>query len=138
MNQRRPIPAPVTAPELAAFDKTGQNPVSLPQSRTDVPGRNSILPDNVDRNFDRRYRSSVLEPVSGVSILGPAHSRSIVCRNAISMVSDRSLQYVDDPGSVFMVVSRAEDRSRLERHHTHSKVAACHPFDLRAKIDRCQ
>ena len=50
-----------------------------------------------------RNRSSVLKPVCGVPILGPAHSRPIVRSGPISMVSDRSLQYADDAWSVFMV-----------------------------------
>jgi hypothetical protein len=51
------------------------------------------------------------------------------------MVSDRSLQHVDDAGSVFMVVNRAEDATRLDGHHTHPKLAPCHAFDLRAKVN---
>jgi hypothetical protein len=54
------------------------------------------------------------------------------------MVSDRSLQDVDGAWSVFMVVNRAEDASRLDGHHTHSKLAPCHAFDLRAKVNRCK
>jgi hypothetical protein len=53
------------------------------------------------------------------------------------MVSDRSLHNVDDAGSVFMVVNRAEDASRLDGHHTHSKLATCHALDLKAKVNRC-
>jgi hypothetical protein len=52
------------------------------------------------------------------------------------MVSDRSLQDVDDAWSVFMVVNRAEDASRLDGHHTHSKLAPGHALDLRAKVNR--
>jgi hypothetical protein len=40
--------------------------------------------------------------------------------------------------SVFMVVNRAEDASRLDGHHTHSKLAPCHALDLRAKVNRCK
>jgi hypothetical protein len=35
-----------------------------------------------------------------------------------------------------MVVNRAEDASRLDGHHTHSKFAPCHALDLRAKVNR--
>jgi hypothetical protein len=51
------------------------------------------------------------------------------------MVIDRSLQYVDGAWSVFMVVNRAKDTSRLDGHHTHSKLAPCHALDLRAKVN---
>jgi hypothetical protein len=50
-----------------------------------------LLPDYVDRDLHRRNRSSVLKPVCGVPILGPAHSRSIVRSDFISMVSDREV-----------------------------------------------
>src|SRR5581483_11267324 len=103
-----------------------------------MSGLSLLLPDYVDRDLHRRNRSSVLKPVCGVPILGPAHSRPIVRRDSISMVGDRSLQYVDDAWSVFMVVNRAEDASRLDGHHTHSKLAPCHALDLRAKVDRCK
>jgi hypothetical protein len=96
------------------------------------------LPDDVDRDLHRRSWSSVLKPVCGVPVLGPAHSRPIVRSDSIPMVSDRSLQYVDDAWSVLMVVNRAEDASRLEGHRTHSKLAPCHALDLRAKVNRCQ
>ena len=78
----------------------------------------SLLPDDVDRDLHRRNRSSVLKPVCGVPVLGPAYSRPIVRRDSISMVGDRSLQYVNGAWSVFMVVNRAEDASRLDGHHT--------------------
>ena len=78
-------------------------------------------PDDIDRDLHRRNRSSVLKPVGGVPILGPAHSRPIVRSDSISVVSDRSLQYVDDAWSVFMVVNRAEDGSRLEGEYTQSR-----------------
>ena len=97
-----------------------------------------LLPDYIDRNLHRRNRSSVLKPVCSVSVLGPAHSRPIVRSHSISMVSNRSLQYVDDSWSVFVIVKRAEDASRLDGHHTHSKLAPCHALDLRAKANRCQ
>ena len=102
-----------------------------------MSGLSLLLPDYIDRDLHRRNRSSVLKPVCGVPILGPAHSRPIVRSDSISMVSDRSLQYVDDAWSVFMVVHRAEDASGLDGHHTHSKLAPCHALDLRAKVNRC-
>src|SRR5512139_2809858 len=103
-----------------------------------MQGLSSLLPDYIDRDLHRRNRSSVLKPVCGVSILRPAHSRSIVRSDSISMVSDRSLQYVDGAWSVFMVVNRTQDASRLDGHHTHSKLAPCHALDLRAKVHRCK
>jgi hypothetical protein len=51
--------------------------------------------DYVDRDLHGRRRSSVLKPVCSVLILGPAHSRPILSNHPISMVSDRSLKYVD-------------------------------------------
>jgi hypothetical protein len=54
-----------------------------------------LLPDNIDRDLHCRNRSSVLKPVHGVPLLGPAHSGSIVRSDSISMVSDRSLQEID-------------------------------------------
>src|SRR4029453_9617416 len=103
-----------------------------------MSGLSLLLPDDIDRYLHRRNRSSVLKPVCGVPILGPAHSRPIVRSDSIPMVSDRSLQYVDDAWSVFMVVNRAEGASRLDGHHTHSKLAPCHALDLRAKVNRCK
>src|SRR4249920_1492505 len=103
-----------------------------------MSGLNLLLLDYVDRDLHRRNRSSVLKPVCGVPILGPAHSRPIVRSGSIPMVSDRSLQYVDHAWSVLMVVDRAEDASRLDGHHTHSKSAPCHALDLRAEVDRCK
>src|SRR5512147_2157130 len=103
-----------------------------------MSGLSLLLPDYIYRDLHRRNRSSVLKPVCGVPILGPAHSRPIVRSDSISMVSDRSLQYVDGAWSVFMVVDRAEDASRLDGHHTHSKLAPCHALDLRAKVNRCK
>src|SRR5512142_2609061 len=100
-----------------------------------MSGLSLLLPDYIDRDLHCRNRSSVLKPVYRVSILGPAHSRSIVRSDSVSMVSDRSLQYVDGAWSVSMVVNRAEDASRLDGHHTHSKLAACHALDLRAKVN---
>src|SRR5512132_973352 len=103
-----------------------------------MSGLSLLLPDYIDRDLHCRNRSSVLKPVCGVPILGPAHSRPIVRSDSISMVSDRSLQYVDGAWSVFMVVNGAEDASRLDGHHTHSKLAPCHALDLRAKVNRCK
>src|SRR5947209_18305865 len=103
-----------------------------------MSGLSLPLPDYIERDLHRRNRSSVLEPVCGAPILGPAHSRPIVRSDSISVVGDRSLQYVDGAWSAFMVVNRAEDASGLDGHHTHSKLAPCHPLDLRAKVDRCK
>ena len=140
--------------QSAAVARPGDHPTAEDADRggrlveavvsTDTPRRCStgrlslLLPDDIDRDLHRRNRSSVLKPVCGVPILGPAHSRPIVRSDSISMVSDRSLQYVDDAWSVFMVVNRAEDASRLDGHHTHSKLAPCHALDLRAKVNRCK
>jgi len=71
--------------------------------------------------------ASVLEPVRGVPVLGPAHSRPIVRSHSISMVSDRSLQYVDDAWSASVVVNRTEDASRLDGDHSHSTLAPAIP-----------
>jgi hypothetical protein len=101
-------------------------------------GLGLLLPDYIDRDLHRRNGPSVLKPVCGVPILGPAHPRPIVRSDPTSMVSDGSLQYVDGAWSVFMVVNRAEDASRLEGHHTHPKLAPCHAIDLRAKVNRCE
>src|SRR5829696_1090434 len=101
-----------------------------------MSGLSLLRPDYIDRDLHRRNRSSVLKPVGGVPILGPAHSRPVVRNDSISVVSDRSLQDVDDPWSVFMVMHRAEDASRLHGHHTHSKLAPGHALDLRAKVNR--
>jgi hypothetical protein len=103
-----------------------------------MSGLSLLRPDYIDRDLHRRNCSAVLKPVHGVPILGPAHSRPIVRSDSISMVSDRSLQDVDDAWSVFMVMHRAEDASRFHGHHTHSKLAPCHALDLRAKLNRCQ
>src|SRR5512139_1770117 len=103
-----------------------------------MSGLSLLLADYIDRDLHRRNRSSVPKPVWGVPILGPAHSWPIVRSDSISLVSDRSLQYVDDAWSVFMVVQRAEDAFRLDGHQTHSKLAPCHALDLGAKVDRCK
>ena len=79
-----------------------------------MSGLSLLLPDYIDRDLHCRNRPSVLKPVCGVPILGPAHSRPIVRSDSISMVSDRSLQYVDGAWSGRMVVHRAEDASRLD------------------------
>src|SRR5512144_2509729 len=101
-----------------------------------MSGLSLLLPDYIDRDLHCRNCSSVLKPVCGVPILGPAHSRPIVRSDSISMVSDGYLQYVDGAWSVFMVVNRAEDASRLDGHHTHSKLAPCHARDLGAEVNR--
>src|SRR5271157_2060653 len=102
-----------------------------------MSGLSLLLPEYIDRDLHRRRRSFVLKPVRGVLVLGPARSRPILLSHSISMVSDRSLQYVDHARPVFMVVNRAEDASRFEGHHTHSKLAPCHALDFRAKVNRC-
>ena len=56
------------------------------------------VPDDIDRDLHRRNSPPVLEPVDGVPVLGPAHTRPVVCGDPISMVGDRSLQHVDGPG----------------------------------------
>ena len=94
----------------------------------------SAYPDYIDRDLHRRRRSSILKPVCGVLILGPAHSRPVLLSHSISMVSDRSLQYIDHAWPVFVVMNRAEDASRFDGHHTHSKLAPCHALDFRAKV----
>jgi hypothetical protein len=103
-----------------------------------LPGFVLLLINYVDRDLHRRDRSPVLEPVCGVPVLGPSHSRTIVRSYSIPMVSDCSLQYVDRAWSAFMVVNRAEDASRLNGHHAHPKLATCHTLDLGAKVDRCK
>src|SRR5215211_7632588 len=104
-----------------------------------MSGLRLLLPDDIDRDLHRWNRSSILKPLCGVPILGPAHSQPIIVRSdSISMVSDRSLQDVDDAWSVFVVVNRAEDASRLDGHHPHSKLAPGHALDLRAKVNRCK
>jgi hypothetical protein len=95
-----------------------------------MSGLSLRLPDYIDRGLHRRIRSSVLKPVCGVPILGPAHSRPIVRSDSISMVSDRSLQYVDDAWSVVMVVHRAED----DRHDPWGQPG----LDLSARHRRCE
>jgi hypothetical protein len=37
-----------------------------------------------------------------------------------------------------MVVKWAEDASRFDGHHTHTKLAPCHALDFKAKVKRCQ
>src|SRR5262249_42941393 len=103
-----------------------------------MSGLSLLLPGYIDRDLHRQHRSSVLEPVCGVPILRPAHSRAIVRSDSVPMVGDGSLQYVDDAWSALMVVKRAKNASRLDAEHTHSKLAPCHPLDLRAKVNRCK
>jgi hypothetical protein len=43
---------------------------------------------------------------------------------------------VDGARSVFMVMNRAKDASRIDGHHPHAKLAPRHAFDLRAKVNR--
>src|SRR5689334_17559848 len=103
-----------------------------------MSGLSLLLPHYIDRDLHRRNRSSVLKPVCGVPVLGPAHSRPIVRSDSTSMVSNRALQYVDGAWSVLMVVNRAKDASRLDGNHTHSKLAPCHALDLRTKVNGCK
>src|SRR5215472_9985260 len=92
--------------------------------------------DYVDRDLHRWRRSSVLKPVCGVLILRPAHSRPILRGHSISMVNDRSLQDVDHARSVDMVVNRAEDSSRFDRHHSHPKLPPRHALNFGAEVKR--
>lgn len=103
---------------------------SMTVNRVTMSGLSLRLPDDINRDLHRRNRFSVLKPVCGVPILGPAHSRPIVRSDSISMVSDRSLQYVDDAWSVFMVVYRAEDAARRDGHHPHAKLTLCYSLEL--------
>ena len=98
----------------------------------------SGLPDDIDGDLYGGNGSSVLEPVQGVSILGPAYSGPIVGRDSIAVIGDRALKYVDDSRPVLMVVNRAEDASRLDGHHAHSKLAARHTVDFRAEVNSCK
>ena len=97
-------------------------------------GTGSLLLHDVYRDLDRRSRSCVVEPVCRVPVLGPSQSWPIVLRDSVSMVCDRSLQYVDDARSVLMVVNRAEDTARLDGDHAHSKLPPHHALDFRAQV----
>src|SRR5512147_644947 len=99
------------------------------------PTAHLFPPDYVDRDLHCRNRSSVLKPVCGVPVLRPTYSRPIVGSDSISMVGDRSLQYVDGARSVYVVVNRAEHAARLDGHHAHAKLAPGHALDLRAEVD---
>ena len=66
-------------------------PLRLTSAGTVLDVLSLLLPDYIDRDLDRWNRSSVLKPVCGVPILGPAHSRPIVGIDSISVVSDCSL-----------------------------------------------
>jgi hypothetical protein len=59
----------------------------------------------------------------------------IVCGDPISMVGNRSFQYVDDSRPVSMIVKRAEHASRFDGHSRHSKLTPCLALDLRAKVN---
>jgi len=56
--------------------------------------------------------------------------------DSISMVRDRPLQDVDGAWPVLVVVPGAQDASRLDGHHAHPKLAACHALEFRAKVNR--
>ncbi len=60
------------------------------RGKADLRGR-GLRPDDIDRDFHRRNRSSVLKPVCGVPIFRPAHTRPIGLSDSISMVGDCSL-----------------------------------------------
>lgn len=94
------------------------------------------LADYIDRYLHRCSCSSVLQPVRGVPVLGPADSRPIVCSDAIPMVGNGSFQDVNDAWPVLVVVNRAEDAARRNVHHSHSKLAPSHSLDFRAKVHR--
>ena len=96
------------------------------------------LSDNIYRYFHRRSRSSVFKPVQCVPVLGPAHTRPIVRGDPSSVVSDRSLQYVDGAWSALMIVNRPEDAPGLDRQHAHPQLTARHAFDLGAKVYLCE
>src|SRR5215217_6467960 len=132
-------PAPTTAQTSDCAGRCGRSHHSGVRPGTYwVSGRSLLVSDYVDRDLHRRNGSAVLKPVCGVPVLGPAHSRPVVRSHSISMVSDRSLQYVDDAWSAFLVVHRAEDAPRLDGHHPHSKLAPCHALDLGARVNRCK
>ncbi len=97
-----------------------------------------MLIEYIHRDFHRSYCSFIFEPVCGILILGPAYSWPIILSYSISMVSYRSLQNVDHAWPVLMVMNRTYDASRLDGHHTHSKLAPFHAFYFRAKVNRCK
>ena len=99
-------------------------------------GRACVHACDIDRDLHGGNRSSVLEPVCGVPVLGPAHSRPIVCRHAVAVVGDRPLENEHGARSVHMAVNRTEDASRLDGHPAHPQLAPRHALDLGAKVKR--
>ena len=85
--------APIVGGRL--FAKSAER--ALPPRRH-RPADRSLLPDDVDRDLDGPARSPVLEPVPGVSILGPAHAWPVLSGDSVAMVGDRPFEDVDDTG----------------------------------------
>lgn len=54
------------------------------------------------------------------------------------MVSNRSLQHVNGPRPVLVVVNRAEGSSRLDGNHSHAQLAPFHTLYFEAEINRGQ
>src|SRR3954463_77711 len=94
------------------------------------------LPDDVDRDLDRRGRPAVLEPMAGVPVFGPADARPVLGEDTVSMVGDRSLQDVDRSGSPDVVVDGSEDAARLDRDHPGAEDAPRHAVHLPLEVDR--
>ncbi len=69
---------------------------------------------DIDGNFNGWDGSFVLEPMMGVSIFWPAHSRAIVGGIPVSMISDRTLKNEDSTRSPNMVMKRAEHPARCD------------------------
>lgn len=74
--------------------------------------------------------------MGGVSVLGPAHTRSVVRGDSIAMISDCSLQYVNHARPIFMVMNRAEDATGFDSNHPHAQLASGHTLDFEAKVKR--
>ena len=98
----------------------------------------SGLPDQVNRDLHRRDRSPVLQPVQGIPVLRPAHSRTIIGGNSIAMVRDRPLQDVDNTRSVLVVMQRTKNAAGFDGHHAHAILPACHALDLGSQLKRCK
>src|SRR6476661_1983611 len=95
----------------------------------------SVDSDDIDRDLHRRNHSSVLEPMKGAPVLWPAHSRSVVLGNPVSMVGDHPMQDVDSARPAMVVVNRAEDPPGLEGHHSHAELAPFHALHLGPEIN---